>query len=152
MEEARSPSSAVSGNPKARTVSPWPASPSVSDRPLQGANYAVAAERARPVLDTLRRGRSMAWIGALFGYPSASDLAGRGLPPGLWVQGVVPGSGADRAGLRDGDYVVALNRRPVGATLSGWCRAAAGVGSGDVAELELYAADGARRTVDVRFE
>jgi S1-C subfamily serine protease len=122
------------------------------DRPLQGANYAIAADRARPVLDTLRRGRSMAWIGASFGYPPERDLATRGLPAGLWVQSVVPGTGADRAGLRDGDYVVALDGRPVGATLSGWCRAAAGVRSGQVAELALAAPNGARRKVPVRFE
>ena len=123
-----------------------------TDRPLQGANYAVTAERARPVIETLRSGRSSAWIGAGFNYPPARDLAERGLPPGLWIRGVVPGSGADRAGLRGGDYVVALDGRPVGATLSGWCRAAAGVRSGQVAELELYAPGGARRSVPVRFE
>ena len=122
------------------------------DRPLQGANYAIAAERARPVLDTLRRGRSIGWIGASFGYPPERDLATRGLPAGLWIQGVVPGTGADRAGLHDGDYVVALDGRPVGATLSGWCRAAAGVRSGQVARLQLHSPDGARRTVPVRFE
>jgi S1-C subfamily serine protease len=122
------------------------------DRPLQGANYAVAAERARPVLDALRAGRSTAWIGAVFGYPTARDLAERPLPPGLWIQGVVPGTGAARAGLHDGDYVVALNGRPVGATLSGWCRAAAGVPGGAVAELELASPGEPRRTVDVRFE
>jgi S1-C subfamily serine protease len=122
------------------------------DRPLQGANYAVAAERARPALDALRRGRSTAWIGAMLGYPPARDLAERGMPEGLWIQGVVPGSGAARAGLRDGDYVVAVDGRPVGATLSGWCKAAAGVRSGTTAQLELAAPNGGRRTVDVRFE
>jgi putative serine protease PepD len=122
------------------------------DRPLQGANYAVAADRARPVIETLRRGRSMAWTGASFGYPPARDLAQRALPPGLWIQTVVPGTGAARAGLRDGDYVVAVDGRPVGATLSGWCRAAAGIRSGQVAQLELYGFDRGRRMVDVRFE
>jgi S1-C subfamily serine protease len=122
------------------------------NRPLQGANYAVAAGRARPVLETLRSGRSMGWIGASFGYPSGRDLAERPLPPGLWIRGVVPGSGADRAGLRDGDYVVALDGRPVGATLSGWCHAAAGVRSGQVAELDLAPPGGPRRSVPVRFE
>jgi serine protease Do len=122
------------------------------DRPLQSANYAVAADRARPVLDALRRGRSSAWFGALFGYPPARDLAERPLPPGLWIQGVVPGSGAARAGLRDGDYVVTLNGRPVGATLSGWCGAAAGVGSGEVAQIGLASPGDQPRTVDVRFE
>ena len=81
------------------------------DRPLQGANYAVAADRARPVLgdaaprplDRLDRRDASA-------TRPDRDLADRGLPPGLWVQGVVPGTGADRAGLRDGDYVVARRR------------------------------------------
>jgi S1-C subfamily serine protease len=122
------------------------------DRPLQGANYAVAADRARSVLDALRAGRSSAWFGALFGYPSARDLADRPLPPGLWIQGVVPGSGAARAGLRDGDYVVALNGRPVGATLSGWCGAAAGVGSGERAQLGLASPGEEPRTVELRFD
>src|SRR5919108_4561784 len=58
-------------------------------RPLQGANYAISAERARSVLEILRGGVSTAWIGASFGYPSKRDLAERGLPPGLWIQGVV---------------------------------------------------------------
>ena len=44
-------------------------------RPLQGANYAIAADRARRVLDDLRRGRSRAWIGANFGYPTREELA-----------------------------------------------------------------------------
>jgi S1-C subfamily serine protease len=122
------------------------------DRPLQGANYAVAADRAGPVLDALRAGRSSAWFGALFGYPPARDLAERPLPPGLWIQGVVPGSGAARAGLRDGDYVVTLNGRPVGATLSGWCGAAAGVGSGDRAQVGLATPGEEPRTVKVRFD
>jgi len=104
------------------------------------------------VLDALRAGRSSAWFGALFGYPSARDLADRPLPPGLWIQGVVPESGAARAGLRDGDYVVALNGRPVGATLSGWCGAAAGVGSSERAQLGLASPGEEPRTVEVRFD
>jgi S1-C subfamily serine protease len=122
------------------------------DRPLQGANFAVAADRARSVIETLRRGRSLAWTGATFNYPPVRELAARGMPAGLWVENVVPGTGAARAGLRRGDYVLALNGRPVGATLSGWCRAAAGIRSGQVARLELYELEGGRRTVDVRFE
>jgi putative serine protease PepD len=122
------------------------------DRPLQGANYAVAADRARPVIESLRRGRSIAWTGATFNYPPPRVLADRNLPPGVWVETVVPGTGAERAGLRPGDYVIAVDGRPVGATLSGWCRAAAGIRSGQVAELELHQLGGGSRSVDVRFE
>jgi putative serine protease PepD len=119
-------------------------------RPLQGANNAVSGERARPVLRALRDGRSTGWIGATFGYPTTQDLAGRGLPSGLWVRGVLPGSGADRAGLKDGDYVVAVDGRALDGTLSGWCDAAR-LRSGETGELELAAPDGTTRTIEVRF-
>ena len=54
------------------------------------------------MLERLRRGRSLAWIGASFGYPTVEQLAERNLPPGLFVLGAVPGSGADEAGLGGG--------------------------------------------------
>jgi S1-C subfamily serine protease len=108
-----------------------------SGRRLQGDNYAIAAERARGVLDVLRAGDSLGWIGAQFGYPTQSELAERGLPPGLWIQGVIDRSPAALAGLRDGDYVVAAGGQPQDGTLSGWCRAAAGVRSGETLELQV---------------
>ena len=120
-------------------------------RPLQGANYAVAARRARTVLGELREGRSRAWMGAGFGYPTTRDLAERALPPGLWIQSVVPGSGADRAGLAE-DYVVAVDGRPMDGTLAGWCRAARSIGSGDAAELTLAGPGDEPHTVRVRFD
>jgi hypothetical protein len=54
--------------------------------------------------------------------------------------------------MRDGDYVVSLNGRPVGATLSGWCSAARGVRSGQVADVGLYEPISGRSSVRVRFE
>ena len=121
------------------------------DRRLQGANYAIAAERARSVLEILSAGDSLGWIGASFGYPAQRDLAERGLPPGLWMQGVVPRSPAALAGIRDGDYVVAANGRPMDGTLSGWCEAAGDVRSGETLELELLRS-GRSRTVPVRLD
>jgi S1-C subfamily serine protease len=119
-------------------------------RRLQGANYAIDAARARAVLDLLRSGDSLGWIGATLGYPSPRELAERGLPPGLWIQGVVPGSAAARAGLRDGDYVVAVDGRALDGTLSGWCRGAGGLRSGETARLELAGPRGTTHAVAVR--
>ena len=120
-------------------------------RSLEGANYAVAAARARTVLDGLRDGRSRGWIGAMFGYPTTADLATRGLPPGLWIQGVIPGSGAARARLGN-DYLVAVDGRPMDGTLAGWCDATRDIASGGTAELTLAGPGKPRRTVDVRFD
>jgi S1-C subfamily serine protease len=122
------------------------------DRPLQGANFAVPADRAAAVLERLRAGRSLAWIGASFGYPTVEQLADRNLPPGLFVQGAVPGSGADEAGLGGGgELIAAVDGRPLDATLSGWCTATRGIESGETAALEVVGGDGRSRTVDVRF-
>jgi S1-C subfamily serine protease len=120
--------------------------------PLAREGYAVPAERVRAVLETLRGGRSIGWMGANLSFPAAANVAALRMPPGLWVQGVVPGTGADRAGLRDGDYVVSVDGRPLGTTLASWCAAAGGMPSGRTADLELVARDGRRRTVAVRFD
>ena len=132
-------------NAAARTVG-------ADDRPLQGANYAVATSRARAVLDVLRGGDSIASIGASFGYPPPGALDARDLPPGLFVRGTLPGSGAARAGLESGDLIVAVNGRPLDRTLSAWCRATEGIASGATAELELGLPGGGTRSVDVRFD
>ena len=65
---------------------------------------------------------------------------------------MLPGSGADRAGLRDGDYVVSVDGRAVGTTLSGWCSAAGGVRSGPVAQVGIVRGNRSRETVPVRFD
>ena len=121
-------------------------------RPLQGANFAIPADRAAAVLERLRRGRSLAWIGASFGYPTVEQLAERNLPPGLFVLGAVPGSGADEAGLGGGgSLIAAVDGRPLDGTLSGWCDATRGIASGQTADLEVVGDDGERSTVPVRF-
>ncbi len=122
------------------------------DRPLQGANFAIPADRTAAVLEQLRQGRSIAWIGASFGYPTVEQLAERRLPPGLFVLGAVPGSGADEAGLGGGGQLIAaVGGRPLDGTLSGWCSATRGIRSGQTAPLEVVGEDGATRTVEVRF-
>jgi S1-C subfamily serine protease len=132
-------------NAAARTVG-------ADDRPLQGANYAVTARRAREVLDVLRRGDSIASIGVSFGYPTPGAIAAREGPPGLIVRGVLPGSGAARAGLESGDLIAAVNDRTLDRTLSGWCYATDGIASGETAELTLALPGGGTRKVDVRFD
>lgn len=95
-------------------------------RPVQNQGYAIAADRLRTVTRGLRTGRSPAWTGLTFAYPTAQDLAARRLPAGLVATGAVAGSPAARAGLGDGapgEVLVAVDGRRVGSTLTGYCAA-----------------------------
>ena len=93
--------------------------PAAAGRQLRRRRRPGAARARRPAPRALarldRRGLRL---------PDARATSRRaGSRPGLWVQSVVPGTGADRAGLA-GEYVVAVDGRPMDGTLSGWCRAA----------------------------
>ena len=115
--------------------------------------FAVSADRAEAVVEQLRAGRSSNWMGAQLGFPIPVDVSQFDYPPGLWITGVLPGSGAARAGLQEGDYVISVDGRSVGTTLAGWCTAAGDVRSGQVARVEIIrVTDSLRATVPVRFD
>ena len=115
--------------------------------------FAVSADRAAAVVEQLSVGRSAGWMGAQLGFPVPIDVSRLDYPPGLWITGVLPGSGAARAGVQEGDYIVRVDGRPVGTTLAGWCAAAGDVRSGQVARVELIrVTDSSRATVPVRFD
>jgi putative serine protease PepD len=119
-------------------------------RPLQGQNYAIGIDRARTVLAALRRGRSLAWTGATFGYPTTDELVERKLPPGLYITGAVPGTPAAEAGLGGaGEVLAGVDGRRVGTTLESYCQAMAGHRSGDRVTLTLARPGGKRREVEV---
>lgn len=114
-------------------------------RALEGQNFAIAIDRARVVIDGLRRGRSVGWTGATFGYPTVQELAKRRLPPGLYLTGAVPGTPAARAHLGGrGDLLAGVDGRPVAASLSSYCAAIAGHRSGDRVKLTLVSPGGGK--------
>ncbi|HYM58657.1 MAG TPA: trypsin-like peptidase domain-containing protein [Solirubrobacteraceae bacterium] len=114
-------------------------------RRLEGQNFAIAIDRARGVIAGLRKGRSVGWTGATFGYPTVQELAERGLPPGLYVTGAVAGTPAARAGLGGrGELLAGVDGRPVGPSLSSYCAAIAGRASGEGVRFTLVAPGGAK--------
>jgi S1-C subfamily serine protease len=107
-------------------------------RPLQGQNYAIGIDRARAVLGELRRGRSVGWTGATFGFPTTEELLERRLPPGLYLTDAVPGTPAARAGLGGrGEVLAAVDGRPLGPALASYCAAVAGRPGGQQLKLTL---------------
>jgi putative serine protease PepD len=119
-------------------------------RPLEGQNFAIGIDRARAVLGELRKGHSLAWIGATFGYPTTDELVERKLPPGLYVTGAVPGTPAARARLGGaGEVLAGVDGRRVGSTLESYCAAIAGRRSGSRVRLTLARPGGKSREVEV---
>ena len=119
-------------------------------RPLEGQNYAIGIERARAVLAELRRGRSLAWTGATFGYPTQEELAERRLPPGLYVSGAVPGTPAATAEVAGrGEVLAGVDGRRVGTTLQSYCEAMTGHASGSRVTWTMARPGGKTREVEV---
>jgi S1-C subfamily serine protease len=120
-------------------------------RALEGQNYAIGIDRTRRVVAELRRGRSLAWTGATFGYPTTAELVERKLPPGLYLTGAVPGTPAARAGLGGrGELLAGVDGRPVGPSLASYCAAVAGRRSGSRVKLTLARPGGGKpREVEV---
>ncbi len=83
-----------------------------------GIGFAIPINLAKSVLPQLReRGAVIrGWLGVAVRPLTAqtADQAGLSEPRGAVVEGVVPGSPAERAGLQKGDVVVTVNDQPVG--------------------------------------
>jgi serine protease Do len=114
----------------------------VGGREIEGQNYAIGIDRVREVLPGLEQGRSRGWTGLTLGFPTLKELVERRLPSGLYVTGAVNGTAISLTRLDIGsDMLVAVNDRSVGTTMSTYCRAVAGLGSGDTAVLTLARRD-----------
>ena len=85
-----------------------------------GIGFATPSDLARPVIDQLRReGRvERGWLGVSVQDVVPEEARGAGAAPagarrGVLVAGVERNSPANRAGLRQGDLVVAMNGEPI---------------------------------------
>ena len=74
--------------------------------------------RAAACCASCSQGRSLAWTGATFGYPTTAELVERKLPAGLYVTGAVPGTPAAKADIAGrGEVLAGVDGRRVGTTL-----------------------------------
>ena len=120
--------------------------------PVSDQGYAVGVDRIRTVLTELREGRSLGWFGAGLLVPPRSLLEREQLPDGLLAASATAGTSAEEIGLED-VLITEIGGRPVGRTLSSYCKAVAGVESGDARRVKLIAGPRrVERTVRVVFE
>ncbi|WP_150291684.1 Do family serine endopeptidase [Sphingobium estronivorans] len=77
-----------------------------------GIGFAIPSEQAQPIVETLRKGQPVkrGYLGIQIS-PLGEDLAdslGLAKNRGEFVQGVEPGKGADKAGIKAGDVIVSV--------------------------------------------
>jgi S1-C subfamily serine protease len=120
--------------------------------PITDQGYAVGVDRIRVVLRELREGRSLGWFGAGLLVPPPELLRRQRLPKGLIATGATAGTNAELIGLED-VLIIEIGGRPVGGTLSSYCKAVKGVESGDARSMKVIVGpERAAQTVRVVFE
>ena len=77
-----------------------------------GIGFAIPSEQAAPIVETLRKGQSIkrGYLGVQIS-PLSEDLAdslGLAKNSGEFIQGVEPGKGAEKAGIKAGDVIVSV--------------------------------------------
>lgn len=82
-----------------------------------GIGFAIPSEQAIPIIETLRKGQTVkrGYLGIQIS-PLGDDIAdslGLAKNRGEFVQGVEPGAGADKAGIKAGDVIVKVNGQEV---------------------------------------
>lgn len=117
-----------------------------------GIGFAIPADLADGIVRQLIAGGSIVrgYIGATIQNltPEIADSLGLKGRKGALVAEVTPGGPSERAGLKSGDVVLALNGRPL-ASSSDLTRRVAQAREGDLIRLDVWR-DGRTRTVDVR--
>ena len=82
-----------------------------------GIGFAIPSEQAEPIVRTLMKGQTVkrGYLGVQIS-PLGEDLAeslGLAKNSGEFIQGVEPGKGADKAGIKAGDVIVSVNGQEV---------------------------------------
>jgi serine/threonine protein kinase/S1-C subfamily serine protease len=104
-------------------------------RAIQGQNYAIGVDRVKPVVNYLRTGKSLGWVGFNLSYPSAEELGS--LPPGVKTSSGVAGTPAAAAVNGKTLLIVGVNGKRVTNSLSSYCAAAGSLQSGQQATFSV---------------
>jgi putative serine protease PepD len=104
-------------------------------RAIQGQNYAIGVDRVKAVVDYLRTGKSIGWVGFNLSYPSTEELGS--LPPGVKTSSGVAGTPAANAVNGKTLLIVGVNGKRVTNSLASYCAAAGSLQSGQQATFTV---------------
>ena len=93
---------------------------------VEGMGYAIPISAARPIIEELIsgsgerqvRGKDQGFLGITGATVSEEEPQFYGMPAGVYITGIITNSGADFAGLREGDIIVSFGGKMV-TTLEG---------------------------------
>ena len=109
-------------------------------------SFAIAADEASRMIMRLRDGTGFSTT--TLGLNGEATLGSENDPSGVFVRSVVPGSAAERAGIRAGDLVTSLNGRPLAedGTMQVYCEILGSTAPGSVLNVEVVRPDGQKVT------
>jgi serine/threonine-protein kinase len=104
-------------------------------RAIQGQNYAIGVDRVKQVVNYLRTGKSLGWLGFNLTYPTPEELGS--LPAGVKTSAAVAGTPA--ASVVNGKtlLIIGVNGKRVQNSLASYCAAAGNLQSGQTANLTV---------------
>jgi S1-C subfamily serine protease len=125
----------------------------IGGEPVQGQGYAIGVDRVKQLMPDLRRGRSHGWAGFAIAAPKKGELAGKHLPPGVFIGAALPGTPAYAAGLRQAPVLVTrINGLRLQPAIASYCDAVREVAPGQTAVMTLVEKAGAKpRQVSMTF-
>jgi S1-C subfamily serine protease len=104
-------------------------------RVIQGQNYAIGIDRVKQVVDYLRTGKSLGWVGFNLTYPDTQHLGS--LPSGVETSAAVAGTPASKAVGGRTLLIIGINGKTISNSLQGYCSAAANLQSGQRATFTI---------------
>jgi len=83
---------------------------SLAGQPVSGVNFAIASSHAKSIIERLKAGENLHWIGAnaFTNDPDVASYFGLAVEEGLYVYAVTDGSPAAKAGMEMGDVLVTM--------------------------------------------
>ena len=121
--------------------------------PIQGQGYAIGVDRLKEVAGDLKQERSQGWPGLALIVPTKKQLRKEKLPEGI-VAVASGGASAAASGITEA-LIVAIDGKPVTASMTSYCRAVENVESGQTVTATVIddPAGGAKqRQVQLKFE